>query len=354
MATVGQYFITKDMHQQLIDLGYPRAIRRGFTPEQAAEILRSGKTYIRPVSTRNSVDPERVEKATSRPRPPTPSNQHTITTQENNRLRKPDQDRSQKTQRKTAQRSARAIKDPNVSLNMETIRNRRKRIARRAEISARNQYRWNQSAERRNLYFKELKARLSKSPKRLEYYEAAHIRRWEARKARLETLRPVIPGLTGVLEKVASKKRRDEIVKPTRVFSDDIRTVWENLKSTGKRFNLESPFMIKAKSYLGKKWVRRGLIGVGAVIGFNLVRDRIARAFAPSRAIPEEYERGYDNIDEQLTDFGSPLNLAKAAHKVIVPYYSTVRSSLRTNVNTVLNHNLALRLSRNAIGHTRY
>lgn len=106
------------------------------------------------------------------------------------------------------------------------------------------------------------------------------------------------------------------------------------------------------KSPWGKK-----AIGIGLSIAFfNVASSTIHKVFHrnDSKAIPDEYERGYDVIKESMTDFGSPLNLSKAAQKVIMPYYSTVRKATKTNVFSVINSNQALASSRSPIRHTRY
>lgn len=110
------------------------------------------------------------------------------------------------------------------------------------------------------------------------------------------------------------------------------------------------------KQFIKNPWVKR-VAGIGlSVVAYNMASSGLKRVFGQNenKAIPDEYERGYDIISENITDFGSPVNLSKAAQKTITPYYSTVRKAVYTNVNTVINSNLSLTLSKKAIGHTRY
>jgi hypothetical protein len=106
------------------------------------------------------------------------------------------------------------------------------------------------------------------------------------------------------------------------------------------------------KSPWGKRTVSIGL----SVAAFNIASSAIHKVFHrnDSKAIPDDYEKGYDIITESMTDFGSPVNIAKAAQKVIMPYYSTVRKATKTSVAAVLNSNRALAASKFPIGHTRY
>ena len=102
------------------------------------------------------------------------------------------------------------------------------------------------------------------------------------------------------------------------------------------------------------KWGRRlGYFGL-TIISLNLARSMLNNIFrSEGRAIPSEYERGYDIIKENLTDFGSPLRLIKTL-KVGMPYYSTVRKATNTTIASVRANNPALAMHRNAIQHTRY
>jgi peptidase E len=102
-----------------------------------------------------------------------------------------------------------------------------------------------------------------------------------------------------------------------------------------------------------KKYGKHILIGAGALIASNII-GRIT-SYSPEPVIPKSYDRGYDNIKENLTDFSSPVNLCKAATRsTIMPYYSSVRKGIVTSVKSVQEKNISLFLSKKAIGHTRY
>lgn len=100
------------------------------------------------------------------------------------------------------------------------------------------------------------------------------------------------------------------------------------------------------------KWFRRSVIGVAAIVGASMLQK--AANFDPKPAIPKSYERGYDLMNETMTDFGSPVKLAKTAAKTITPYYSSIRNGVVTTTKAVTNRNLSLALSSKAIGHKRY
>jgi hypothetical protein len=246
---------------------------------------------------------------------------------------------SHQAHRKASKRKARAVKDvtiDKISINPVTIEGQTRKLARKLRIQRRR------------------KIRTPSKKDRPVDYKTPYQRKKEVVSERRTFGSSVSPAIKAAKKaRAARQAREDYIKKPKRKFSEDFKTFFEDVKNTGKRFSKE--FIVpKTKRLLQKKWFRGGLWGVGSTIAFNLVRDQVARALEPPRAIPEEYERGYDNIKQTLTDFGSPINLAKAAQKVIVPYYSTVRSGLRTNVNTIINHNYALASSKNAIRHMQY
>ena len=102
-----------------------------------------------------------------------------------------------------------------------------------------------------------------------------------------------------------------------------------------------------------KPWKRKSLF-IAAGIGALAMVEKVVSGFNPKPAIPEHYNRGYDILKENMTDFGSPAHLLKTAMKTITPYYSTVRNSTITSVKSTIDKNLALYLNKHAIGHVRY
>lgn len=126
----------------------------------------------------------------------------------------------------------------------------------------------------------------------------------------------------------------------------EFKSIWDDIPQSGKKI-----YDFFKKNPWGK---RIGYIGLG-VVGLNLATGMFNNIFRRNgAAIPDQYERGYDTINESLTDFGSPVKLAKAAQKIINPYYSTVRKATVTTIKTVQDSNIALLLNKNAIRHTRY
>lgn len=101
------------------------------------------------------------------------------------------------------------------------------------------------------------------------------------------------------------------------------------------------------------RWLRRGVIGFAAMFAISKVGG-VIQSFVPRSAIPDHYDKGYDNIKEHFTDFGSPVNLWKTAAKTITPYKSSMRRGLRTNVRQIIQSNPALDLAANAIKHNQF
>lgn len=141
----------------------------------------------------------------------------------------------------------------------------------------------------------------------------------------------------------------DDAVKTFRL--DKVGTVVK--KSTQKLKSLSSDFLTKFSKY--PKLTRFGTFAAAGIISFSVLRGLVSRAFGEDRpVIPRHYDKGYDIIKENLSDFGSPVNLTKASSHTITPYYSSVRDGIRTNVNSVIRSNLALNMSSRAIGHNKY
>jgi len=102
-----------------------------------------------------------------------------------------------------------------------------------------------------------------------------------------------------------------------------------------------------------------------ALISFNFIKNKVNRLFSQDTSqrkspygliepiIPDYYNRGYDSIKENLTDFGSPVK-STVAQKTITPYKSSVRRAVKTTTNSVMRKNMALTMHSNAIQHNRY
>lgn len=127
------------------------------------------------------------------------------------------------------------------------------------------------------------------------------------------------------------------------------KAVVEKATSTLQRIN-SGKLMNLARTKIGKG----GLIAAAGIIGWNLAQHALKSAALPQPAIPRNYERGYDILDDSMTDFGSPVKLAKAANKIITPYKSVVRRGVYTNTRAIRDGNLALSLNDNAIRHHHY
>jgi hypothetical protein len=82
------------------------------------------------------------------------------------------------------------------------------------------------------------------------------------------------------------------------------------------------------------KWFRRSIYGVAAAVGISMLEKTLSN-YNTKPVIPKSYERGYDLMNETITDFGSPVKLLKTASKIITPYYSSVRKGIITNTFSV-------------------
>lgn len=109
----------------------------------------------------------------------------------------------------------------------------------------------------------------------------------------------------------------------------------------------------KLRKLASNRFLRRTAIGLGLTYALHKVSSIIHNT-SDRRAIPEHYDRTYDMIKENMTDFGSPVKLYKTASKTITPYKSSLRKGLRISTRQVRNNNLALSLSDKAIRHQEY
>lgn len=105
-----------------------------------------------------------------------------------------------------------------------------------------------------------------------------------------------------------------------------------------------------AKTKIGKG----GIVAAAGIVAYNLIMGGVRRLNSNTPAIPHKYDRGYDTINENLTDFNSPVSLAKAVSKTITPYKSTIRKSFNTSCAATIMKNQALSAHRSAIGHTKF
>lgn len=165
-----------------------------------------------------------------------------------------------------------------------------------------------------------------------------------------------------VSEKVSENRVRKSVAKNRTKGTTQHTVKTKNVTTVGPKVNLK----IKPKKYKeflkgkigwkNKSWKSRGIqLGI-ALVGFNLFSSTLSsmRNMFNSPVIPKEYDRGYDIIKDNLSDFGSPVKLSKAAGKVMRPYVSMVRRAKYTTVESTIRKNISLRQHGNAIGHGRY
>lgn len=171
---------------------------------------------------------------------------------------------------------------------------------------------------------------------------------------------------TSTTQMAASKEQghrvRDSVAKNRNVDKTRHTTKGKNVTTAGPKVNKRiqprkmRDFLRGKIGWKNKSWLSRGIqIGL-SIAAWNFASagvSRIAGSFN-GPVIPNEYERGYDLIQERLTDFGSPVKLSKAAGKSIRQYHSSVRSGTLSTVESITRRNIALNQHRHAIGHRRY
>jgi len=154
--------------------------------------------------------------------------------------------------------------------------------------------------------------------------------------------------------KNTSSTRAEKVRQKSRKVINSAKTATDK---TTKAFTHMNNFK-KLDSIINNKWFKRGLTTAGIYLAGNLALGLIMRTanslVPPQPAIPREYDRGYDLIQERLTDFGSPVKLSKAAGKSLRQYHSSIRAGTLTTVESMTRKNISLNQYRHAIGHRRY
>ena len=139
---------------------------------------------------------------------------------------------------------------------------------------------------------------------------------------------------------------------------------WRSSKTYIKTWAKESviPFATQELKHLNENIIMRfskstwgktsAKIGFG-LLGIYMVKGIWDRLHGDGQNhVQRRYKRGYHLLKEELTDFGSPVNLGKTASMVLMPYHSSTRSGMITTVRSTIESNQML--STKAINHTRY
>ena len=132
---------------------------------------------------------------------------------------------------------------------------------------------------------------------------------------------------------------------------------WENKKKKMMESRVGKRFFNK-KGALLMTGLAAGLTMLGSIgsrnQGNSFVNSPIVGSFdSRSSYIPNSYKRGYSDIKEALTDFGSRVHLDKTIKSLVKPFNST-RHNITQTVHSIQNDNVALFMHKNAINHTRY
>lgn len=154
------------------------------------------------------------------------------------------------------------------------------------------------------------------------------------------------------LNNISFKEARAKLRKSTNSIKDIKKDIIVKTHTTKSLIN-NTRYGKQVLQLTKNKWFKRSAVGIGLYIGLSMM-NKIISGFESQNVIPEKYEKGYDLIEDSLTDFGSPVKLDKVASKVLNRYYSSIRKGKVTTTNTIINSNLSLYLSNNAIKHYMY
>jgi len=298
--------------------------------------------------TRKAINPDKVQEQIDKPKLEDTKVRHkTETLRQQNTTQQPAKRMDQQSRRKAAARQARPVKDTNLdSIQPKTnTQTDRKENNKQAEKLARQE-----------------QVRTT-AKKKIESNTIPD----EGLRATERTVQETASKVKESAGRIGKKTQRTATnVKQTqfddfgpkgggwKLFEKDVKGAYHHTSRFFNKLTKESKIGKTAADLFKKSWARKVAGSIAITLAVNLGIGAIRHSFFPKPVIPDEYERGYDIMDEYLTDFGSPLNLAKSTHKILRPYYSTPRSSFKTTVNSVIDRNGALRAHKNAIGHTRY
>jgi hypothetical protein len=156
----------------------------------------------------------------------------------------------------------------------------------------------------------------------------------------------VIPPVgTAEMPKTLPKEAINVINQP----EQGVLTATKNVKVTPEPVPLPPPKVDATKIFKRIKWSKGAAIGALTITAFMM----FGSAFPKKEPRMQRVNRGYGDMRKAYTDFGSPLNLAKTANKVITQYHSIIRKATKTTTAAVTRRNIALQYANNAIGHTR-
>ncbi len=125
----------------------------------------------------------------------------------------------------------------------------------------------------------------------------------------------------------------------------------QNIKAFAKK---NKGGIIKSMALLGVTMAASKLRGVNNSGTSINTMDQKTMFGNRSAYLPTSYKRGFNEIKELTTDFGSRVHLDKATTKVMRTARNSSRNGFKTNTAAVINGNVALKAHKNAINHTRY
>ena len=162
-----------------------------------------------------------------------------------------------------------------------------------------------------------------------------------------------------------NKKTKSSVNKTVnRSSSDTVKNntfgKWFRNNPSMQKFNMgitnfakKHPRMLAASVVLGGIMAASKIASAGRNLDLNITPSYSGNN-ARSAYLPNSYRRGFDEIKQLTTDFGSRIHLDKTVSKQMVTPPSTTRNGYTRSVNSTINGNLSLALHKNAIQHTRY
>jgi len=161
-----------------------------------------------------------------------------------------------------------------------------------------------------------------------------------------------------------SKTKKNRVTKTNSVINK------VGIKLDGfKKFFTEDPrlkqYGSKALNYMKANKLKAGAAVVGLIFAAGMFKRQDKKpqlvSFNPyqfsarqSAYLPGSYRRGFSEIKELTTDFGSRVHLDKTITKKLMTAINSTRNGFRTNTNAIINRNIALSAHKNAINHMRY
>ena len=154
------------------------------------------------------------------------------------------------------------------------------------------------------------------------------------------------------VHKEVSDIKKESVVKKKSASTPKVKNPFgKHAKKIGDIFSGRRGFLLQAAAWTGSFLMAKSVVGLGVNKIINSGTQMFDRR---SAYLPDSYEEGFNDIKQSLTDFGSRVHLDKTISRVNITPPNSTRNALVTSTKSIMNNNIALKLSNNAINHTRY